>query len=222
MLVPSSSPSNRPTIADSSASSRHQAPSLAARPPDPPGLPPGFQLPDLDLLAGQQLPGELANVGQAAITGFGARQLAGGAGPRRHDLHKGQVEGAPAQPRQPLEVGLPADVDPLVAVPMWRQSPLVQPPLELVDVGLAAPGDRVSQPSQPRIGQMLPGQRHDRSRLAQVGDRVLQEPHVGLIGGHGCMGPRGCAAGREQYHHDPPSEAVKHHPLHCRAHARSR
>jgi hypothetical protein len=90
------------------------------------------------------LMGELANFSRAAVMGLGSGQLAGGAEPRRHDLNKGQVKGAPAQPRQPLEVGLLGGVGPLVAVPMWRQSALVQPPLELVDVGQVAPGDGVS------------------------------------------------------------------------------
>ena len=80
---------------------------------------PGRQLRDLGLVFDHHLMGELANLRQAAVMGLGGGQLAGGAESRRHDLNKGQVKGAPAQPPQPLEVGLRGGAGPLVAVPMW-------------------------------------------------------------------------------------------------------
>ena len=110
--------------------------------------------------------GEPANLGQGAVMGFSRGQLPGGPGPRRHDLNKRQVEGGSTQHRQPLEVGLPGAVGPLVAVPMWRQSALVQPPLELVDVGQAAPGDGVGHPGESGIGQTPLRQRDDHRRLS--------------------------------------------------------
>ena len=67
-----------------------------------PGPLPGRHGGDLGLLFGQQLLGEVADLGQAAVMGLGGGKLAPGAGPRRHDLDKGQVKGASAPCREPL------------------------------------------------------------------------------------------------------------------------
>jgi hypothetical protein len=80
---------------------------------------PGRHGGDLGLLFGQQLLGELADLGQAAVVGLSGGQLATGAGLRRLDLDKGQVKGASAPCREPLEVGRAGVVDLLVASSVW-------------------------------------------------------------------------------------------------------
>ena len=81
-----------------------------------PGLLPGLELTDLPLLGGQPLFGELAHLGLGALAQLGGADLDAGVVAGCHHVQEREVEADPAKPRQPLQVGLSAVVDPLVAV----------------------------------------------------------------------------------------------------------
>jgi hypothetical protein len=164
------------------------------------------------------------------VAQLGRGHGAPGAFARRQHLQQPQVQGGPAEPRQAFQVGLVAPVDLLVAVAVRRQALERQQLLEPVDGGLVAPGDRAGQAGELRAGDAVPVQERDRAHLPQVGDHVLHEPDVGLVGnGRGSAGHRDgrVAPGRQQRHDGgPPAEAAvqasssggaRDHPLRCRA-----
>jgi hypothetical protein len=185
------------------------------------GVLPGSQLLDLVFLVNLHLAGELADLGQAAGTGFVGGQPAAGPGPDGHDLDEGSVEGASTQPGQPLQVGLAAGVNLLVAVTVGRQASLVQPSLQLVDAGLGLTGDGIGQPDQPGVAQLVPGEGGHHHGLAQVGDHVLQEPDISLVVGHGRLGGGWRTAGGQAQDQGPPSESAPPHGTSLNAHAGS-
>jgi len=101
-----------------------------------------------------------------------------------------------------------------MAVAVRRQTLERQPSLELVDVALVAPGDHVSKVAELRVDDPISGQERDRARLPQVGNHVLHEPNVGLVGGRGGRGAGDqsgpAAAGHQQCHDDDPPEPAVH------------
>src|ERR687895_445668 len=60
--------------------------------------PPSPEVGELGPLLGQQLAGQLADLGEAARPGLGGGELAAGAVPCRHHPDEGQVERGPLQP----------------------------------------------------------------------------------------------------------------------------
>jgi hypothetical protein len=178
--------------------------------PEQPGAPPCLQPGGLGLLLDQQLPGELADLGHAALPGLGGGEPAAGAVPCHQDRDEGEVERGPLETGQSLQVAAPQDAAALVAVAVGGEPALGQPPLELGHVPLAVPVDVAGEPGQLRIGEPAPGEVGDRDVLEQVGDHVLHEPHVGPVVDRRLAGGGLGAASRQDRDDNPASEPSSH------------
>ena len=112
-----------------------------------PGAPPSLHLADLGLLVSQQVPGEFADLGHAALPDLGGGELAAGAVSCRHHREERQVEPGAASPSEPLQVGFLAAAGLLLGV-VRGQSAAGQPLLELSEMDLSLPVDAVGESGQ--------------------------------------------------------------------------
>jgi hypothetical protein len=70
-----------------------------------PSTPPGLHLADLGLLLGEPLLGQFADLGQAALSGFGGGELTASPVPGRHHLKEGHIEPGAANSGQAGKIG---------------------------------------------------------------------------------------------------------------------